>query len=126
MKRFLALLLVVVITATTMSIVVFAASNSESGKYKGKYYRGSISCYSIYAAGTMRWDGTQYPVTASVGVGWYDVNHKWHFKINSNTKQGGGTVSHSIMVYGGTAEYGTFTGLIGQVPIVDDIHANAE
>ena len=68
MKRCIALILVVVLTVSALSICVFAASNSESGKYKSRNYYGVISCSDTAATGSMRWDGTQYNVKCKVTV----------------------------------------------------------
>lgn len=57
MKRFIALLLVVVIAATTLSITAFAYSSYDSGYYGGKAWNAGLYCSKLYVESSLSWAG---------------------------------------------------------------------
>lgn len=68
MKRFIALLLVVVIAATTLNITALAYNDYDEGYYQGKYYYARLNTYGgTDATGYMSWRGNG-SVTCRVAI----------------------------------------------------------
>jgi len=124
MKRLIALILVVVLTVSALSICVFAASNSKSGKYKSRNYYGVISCSDTAATGSMRWEGTQYNVKCRVTL--YSHNRKEGTTrirmITSAPQQNYASIPVTVDT-GCVADYADFDGIIGDVDIICKLQA---
>ena len=88
MRKIIALLLVVVIAATTLSVMAFAASNSGIGTYKGKAYRCYVYCTDTYGYTSMSWADTQFLVRACVRV-------DFHNRITGQEHLAGGYVDNT-------------------------------
>ena len=73
MKRFIALLLVVVIAATTLSITAFAAH--KDGMYNGKIWKANLNIYNnkqrLVATFSVAGE-SQYYLTTKITINYYD------------------------------------------------------
>lgn len=123
MRKIIALLLVVVIAATTLSVMAFAASNSGTGTYKGKAYRCYVYCTDTYGYTSMNWAGTQFLVRACVRV-------DFHNRITGQEHLAGGYVDNTKFAekrvdvyYGCVADCAIGTGCIDEIPFVNEIPA---
>lgn len=124
MKRFIAFVLVMVLTVSAMSICIFAASNSQTGVYKGKTYRAYVHCSDTTAKASMSWEGTQYTVMAKVGIDYHvrDTYFDGESWKTSSPKKGFSDTSVSVPS-GAVADRGHCFGFIDDIPFVSDIKA---
>lgn len=57
MKKLIAVLLVVVIAATALSVTAFAYSDYDTGSYGGKTWNAWLSCSKLRVESSLSWDG---------------------------------------------------------------------
>lgn len=95
MKRFIALLLVVVIAVTALSITVLAKVKSDQGYVNGKFWEAYLTAYTDYSDITVCYYGNNGNVLTRLYTTMYkitDHSEKWtKYQSDSATKTAGCT-----------------------------------
>lgn len=107
-----------------MSICIFAASNSQTGVYKGKTYRAYVHCSDTTAKASMSWEGTQYDVMVRVSLEYYNFKKQGIEWIGKSSNYNQKFAEKSVSVpYDAVAYRAHCDGLIDDIPFVNDIKA---
>ena len=124
MKKIIAFVLAMVLTVSAMSLCISAASNSQTGVYKSKTYRGYVRCSDTTAFASMSWEGTQHDVKVTVEIFFKDRKTGYEGTAGGTSAPQQKFASKEVPVpNGAVAVKGRCTGYIGSVYLVSNLIA---